>query len=196
MLVLANKRFTLIFVILLFLHLIVLFIPIKNHHLAGQKVMKISFTSYKKPKKQIYKPQKNETKKNLAFTAVQEEQKDFIQNDSQDNQTEMITSHENTLEERVYEFNINEINAPHIYNFYPKYPPLLKKLKKEGSVTLKVLVDENGKLIHTEVISSDDERFLKSVMDAIKKAYFTPALINGKNSKAYAILKVSFKLEE
>lgn len=186
-----NKRFISIFLISFIMHISIMFIPLKNTlttHKNTDSLIKVNITNYKKLNKSIIKSITTPSKEKIDIEHSKYE-KNILNPIPQ-----QITSEKTTSD--IHEFKINDINAAHIYNFNPQYPAVLKKLKKEGTIILKLLIDENGKLLNIDIIQSTDERFLKSVMDAIKNSQFSPAIINGKPSKSYAILKTSFKLED
>ncbi|MBN1300629.1 MAG: energy transducer TonB [Melioribacteraceae bacterium] len=76
-----------------------------------------------------------------------------------------------------------------------KYPVEAKKQGIEGKVVLKAVVDENGKVIKTEVLESNDGLLSKAAADAIMKTRFEPAEKDGKKVKADVTIPVMFKLD-
>jgi TonB family protein len=77
----------------------------------------------------------------------------------------------------------------------PVYPNEAKLSGIEGSVYLKLLIDENGNVAKAKV-----ERGVKDILDnsaltAVKKAKFSPAMVNSKPIKVWVVLPISFKLD-
>ncbi len=128
------------------------------------------------------------------------EHKNIIAEDVKDNNVNLDEGREkeNNIEEQsISEYEIGSLEGPKIISrFKPIYPHLLKKRGVEGFVILKLLIDENGKLIEYNVIEKTNEEFLKSVLKEVEKANFEPAKLSGKSVKSYGILKVSFRLED
>jgi protein TonB len=77
----------------------------------------------------------------------------------------------------------------------PVYPPLARRLGKEGRVVLRLLIDQNGKLKDIEVMEADGFGFLESAVAAVRQSTFRPARKNGEAVAAKAILPVRFRLE-
>ena len=63
----------------------------------------------------------------------------------------------------------------------------------QGSVRLKVYVNENGKADKTEVLSGIDPRFDNAASNAVKQLKFTPATKGGKKVKSMIMISVQFK---
>jgi TonB family protein len=77
----------------------------------------------------------------------------------------------------------------------PVYPNSAKLAGMEGTVYLKLLIDEKGKVAKAKV-----EQGVKNILDnaalaAAKKAIFSPALINNKPVKVWVVLPIAFKLD-
>ena len=67
------------------------------------------------------------------------------------------------------------------YQLQPKYPRELEQTRVEGTVVVQYIVDTTG---HAEMrsvkrVKAADERFFQAVVDALRLARFTPAMING-----------------
>lgn len=82
-----------------------------------------------------------------------------------------------------------------VHQEMPLYPILAKRLGKEGKVVLKLLIDENGKLLNIEVLENAGYGFLESSVAAIRKSTYAPAVRNGERVSAKAILPVRFHLQ-
>ena len=77
----------------------------------------------------------------------------------------------------------------------PSYPEIARLAGIEGTVYLKVLVDENGNVEKTKVEQGAKEILDNSALQASKKAKFSPAILNDKPVKVWVILPVAFKLD-
>jgi protein TonB len=90
-----------------------------------------------------------------------------------------------------------EIDPKFKRRFQPDYPPTSRRLGEEGSVTLQVLVDTEGKVTDGKVQTSSgfprlDEAALKHALRAWR---FTPGTEDGKPVSAWHLVKVTFKIE-
>lgn len=63
----------------------------------------------------------------------------------------------------------------------------------QGAVRLKAFINENGKVVRTEVISGIDSRFDDAASNAVKKMTFSPATKGGEKVKSMIIISVPFK---
>ncbi|NJD22923.1 MAG: TonB family protein [Melioribacter sp.] len=77
----------------------------------------------------------------------------------------------------------------------PSYPEIARLAGIEGTVYLKVLVDENGNVEKAKVEQGAKEILDNSALQAAKKAKFSPAMLDNKPVKAWVILPVAFKLD-
>lgn len=85
---------------------------------------------------------------------------------------------------------VSYINAPR-----PVYPPLDARMGNEGTVTLRVLINEKGKADRVEVQkSSGSLRMDDAARDAVMRALFKPYLEDGRPAPAYAIVPINFTL--
>lgn len=83
-------------------------------------------------------------------------------------------------------------------NYVPKpiYPITSRRNKEEGSVIIKINLDEKGKPLKWEIASSSNYKNLdKEAMAVIGRAKFTPASINGKPAQSVINLKITFSLD-
>jgi protein TonB len=76
-----------------------------------------------------------------------------------------------------------------------RYPPLAQRMKKEAVVVVKVLVDENGRVIETRNTGAQvgfgmDE----AAVDYARSCTYSAAVKNGTEVKMWLDLKVSFSL--
>ncbi len=85
---------------------------------------------------------------------------------------------------------VSYINAPR-----PVYPPLDARMGNEGTVTLRVLINEKGRADKVEIQkSSGSLRMDDAARDAVMRALFKPYLEDGKPTPAYAIVPINFTL--
>ena len=77
-----------------------------------------------------------------------------------------------------------------------EYPPLSKRLGEQGKVILRVLVNEKGRpeQIHIQK-SSGSARLDEAARQAASRALFKPFMEDGKAAAAFAIIPVSFQLD-
>jgi TonB family protein len=78
----------------------------------------------------------------------------------------------------------------------PVYPLFARRAGKEGRVVLQLSIDEEGKLIHIEVVVSAGNGFDDSAVKAIKRSSFSPAMVNGNPIKSRTELPVRFMFTE
>lgn len=76
----------------------------------------------------------------------------------------------------------------------PKYPRLARELGKEGTVLLRLTIDERGRLMDVEVMKRAGSGFDEEAVRAVRDSSFTPARIDGKPVKCKAQLPIRFVL--
>ncbi len=87
-------------------------------------------------------------------------------------------------------------NVEYLFKKDPKYPPLSKRLREEGTVVIKVLIDEKGYPQEIKVRSSSGHPMLdESALKAVKKWVFKPHVVGGRPEKAWAEIPVMFVLK-
>ncbi|GGI21289.1 MAG: TonB family protein [Oxalicibacterium faecigallinarum] len=85
---------------------------------------------------------------------------------------------------------VSYINAPR-----PVYPPLDARMGNEGTVTLRVLINEKGKAERIEIQkSSGSLRMDDAARDAVMRALFKPYIEDGRPTPAFAIVPINFTL--
>ncbi|HKQ83586.1 MAG TPA: energy transducer TonB [Steroidobacteraceae bacterium] len=86
--------------------------------------------------------------------------------------------------------NVQYVEAPR-----PRYPALSRRLKEQGVVVLKVLVDERGAAQQIEVAdSSGHERLDQAAVEAVAAATFRPFLENGVPRAMLVLIPIEFGL--
>ena len=81
-----------------------------------------------------------------------------------------------------------------LHKVMPSYPPLAKKLEKEGIVLLRVTIDARGRPVEVEVLQKAGFGFDEEAVKAIKESTFTPAKRDGKALACRALLPIRFVL--
>ena len=59
-----------------------------------------------------------------------------------------------------------------------KYPEIARRNNIEGMVVVQALIDRNGKVVRTMIVSSDNKVFEASAVEAVTQTVFTPAVQN------------------
>lgn len=78
----------------------------------------------------------------------------------------------------------------------PEYPPLARRMGEEGRVTLRVLVNENGRPTRVDVQkTSGSPRLDEAARQAVLRAMFKPHIEDGKATAVYAIVPITFHLD-
>ena len=77
----------------------------------------------------------------------------------------------------------------------PVYPDDAKIEGLEGTVYLKLLIDEKGNVAKTKIEQGIKDVLDNSALEAAKKAKFSPALLKNKPVKVWVVLPIAFKLE-
>jgi TonB family protein len=83
-----------------------------------------------------------------------------------------------------------------ISNPAPNYPLELRMAEIEGAVLVSYSITAQGRVLDPVVVKSTDRRFEASVLKAVKKWRFTPAVIEGRTAGVPAIQLIEFKLQE
>jgi len=77
----------------------------------------------------------------------------------------------------------------------PAYPELARLSGIQGTVYLKLLIDENGNVEKAKVEQGVKDMLDNAALEAAKESKFFPALINNKPVKVWVILPIAFKLD-
>ena len=76
-----------------------------------------------------------------------------------------------------------------------RYPPLAQRMKKEANVTVRVLVDENGKAADVQATGKSAGFGMdEAALDYARSCVFTPATKNGVPVRMWMDIKVAFNL--
>lgn len=88
-------------------------------------------------------------------------------------------------------------DADYLNNPAPPYPPLSRRLREEGKVTLKVLVSAAGLPERIELArSSGSERLDRAAEDAVRRWKFVAARQGEQSIESWVLVPIIFKLQE
>jgi periplasmic protein TonB len=77
----------------------------------------------------------------------------------------------------------------------PRYPPQSRKLREQGLVMLKVLIDERGNACEIEIESSSGHaRLDHAAREAVSRAAFRPYVEDGSPRRALVLIPIEFSL--
>lgn len=76
----------------------------------------------------------------------------------------------------------------------PKYPRVARKMGKEGTVLLRVTIDERGLPVEVEILNRAGSGFDEEAVQAVRNSVFTPARKDGRPIACRALLPVRFAL--
>lgn len=76
----------------------------------------------------------------------------------------------------------------------PRYPPLMVTAKIGATVTIRCIIDREGKLRDPEIVRSSYPPFNDAVLDALQKWSFAPGTLNGKPVDTWFELTVRFEV--
>lgn len=83
-----------------------------------------------------------------------------------------------------------------IGNIAPKYPELARQRGQEGTLKLRVKIDDLGRVREVEVVEAQPpEVFDEAALEAFREARFHPAMKDGRPVRYEAYMRVEFKLE-
>lgn len=74
------------------------------------------------------------------------------------------------------------------------YPEEAKKAGIEGKVFIKAVIDNEGNVVSTEILKSDNDELNKAAVNAVKATKFIPAEKDGKTVKSEVTIPIMFKL--
>ena len=94
-------------------------------------------------------------------------------------------------------FSLNEVdNEPGLlFSPNPIYPYAAKRAKKEGTVTVRLVIDPEGRVLKAELMPGpENDTFGKATLQAVKRWRFKPAEKNGRRVMCWVEVPVEFKL--
>jgi protein TonB len=78
----------------------------------------------------------------------------------------------------------------------PAYPPVAKRLQKEGNVLLRVTIDERGRPVDVEIVKGAGFGFDEEAVKAVQCSTFVPAKKEGKPLACKVLLPIRFVLKQ
>jgi protein TonB len=78
----------------------------------------------------------------------------------------------------------------------PVYPRFARRIGKEGTVMLRLTLDEGGSLKNVELLEKAGHGFDEAAVAAVRASRFRPALRHGRPVSCRAILPVRFELQD
>jgi TonB family protein len=89
------------------------------------------------------------------------------------------------------------VQVSYVYNPKPHYPEKAREEGREGTVILRVLVDEEGRVRSVEVNrSSGFEAFNRAAVDAVRRWRFSPARYGERRVESWVRIPVVFRLAD
>ena len=76
----------------------------------------------------------------------------------------------------------------------PMYPRIAKDAHVQGTVSIQILVSEEGKVLSAQVVSGN-AMLITAAKDAAMRARFTPTMLNGQPVKIQGIINYNFTLQ-
>jgi TonB family protein len=74
------------------------------------------------------------------------------------------------------------------------YPPIARMQRIQGSVVVSALVNENGQVIDTRILTSASSILNDAAVNSVKRSTFTPGMKDGVRVKSWTPVRVDFKL--
>lgn len=81
-----------------------------------------------------------------------------------------------------------------LYAPEPTYPPIARAVRAEGTVGVRVTVDEEGNVVRAEAVSGHP-LLQGAAVDAARQSKFKPAVVDGKPVKVSAVISYVFTLK-
>lgn len=83
-----------------------------------------------------------------------------------------------------------------LHRAVPVYPSAARRFGREGAVTLRLTIDQEGRLERVDVVKGFGYGFTESAIIAIRRSTFTPAVKEGQGVVSRALVTVRFVLHE
>lgn len=78
----------------------------------------------------------------------------------------------------------------------PDYPSASRRLEEEGTVTLKLLIGVDGRVMQADIEkTSGFQRLDEAARNALSKCQFKPGTVDGKPEQSWASIKYTWRLE-
>jgi periplasmic protein TonB len=76
----------------------------------------------------------------------------------------------------------------------PQYPELARRMKAEGEVALRVVIEASGSIGRIEVVTSAPFGMTAAAADAVRRWTYRPARVNGQPAPVWKVIRVRFTL--
>ncbi len=100
------------------------------------------------------------------------------------------------IREEAFEVEDLERGPEVVSQVPPAYPPELRKARVEGTVTLALLVGEDGNVEDVRVENSSRAEFEKPALEAVRRWRFRPGTKEGNAVKAFVRLPLRFRIPQ
>lgn len=87
------------------------------------------------------------------------------------------------------------LNGAAVYLPPPMYPETAKRMRTSGSVTIEVVIDENGKVIAANAVNGPST-LREAAIQAALRARFTPTKLSGQPVKVFGTINYKFSLAQ
>lgn len=99
--------------------------------------------------------------------------------------------------EGIMEFGFGAPGAPSfLRKTMPSYPPFARKQQLEGTVLLRVTIDERGRAVKIELVKKAGYGFDEEAVKAIRESTFVPAKSGGKSLACCVLIPIRFELRD
>ena len=85
------------------------------------------------------------------------------------------------------------LNGKAISKPQPAYPPIAKAARASGTVTVQILVDEQGRVVSASAVSGHP-LLQQAAVSAARQARFSPTLLSGQPVKVSGVITYNFVL--
>ena len=82
------------------------------------------------------------------------------------------------------------------YTTKPVYPWDMRRAGITGTVNVRCLIDESGRVRETEVINTTGDEFVRSAVAAVRQWTFSPALVEGRPVAKWVSIPIRFDLSD
>ena len=76
------------------------------------------------------------------------------------------------------------------------YPPALRSAGRSGEVTVRFIVEPDGKVSHPSVVRSSDKEFEAPTLEAVRTLRFRPARVGGRPVRVWVMQPVQWMIAE
>lgn len=83
-----------------------------------------------------------------------------------------------------------------LHQVAPTYPPLARRLERQGTVLLRVTIGVNGRAVKVEVLKKAGFGMDEEALKAVRESTFVPAKRGGQSVTCRALLPIRFVLEQ